>query len=84
MVSVVAFSQTVKENIDKAIKDKNVKENSAKADVLIQKKTITDSSTIKKTAEKSVIKTAGATIKHKKHKNKVSFKKPLNKNVPPK
>ena len=85
MVSISASSQTVKENIDKAIKDKNVKENSAKADVIIQKQTIADSSTIKKTPEKTVIKTPGVgTVKHKKRKHKVSFKKPSNKNVPAK
>jgi hypothetical protein len=77
MLSAGASSQTIKNNIDKAIKDKNVKENSAKADVYIQKKTITDSTITKASPEKTVIKTPdGNTVKHKKRKHKVKFKKP--------
>ena len=76
MISAGASSQTVKDNIDKAIKDKNVKENSAKADVYIQKKTISDSTT-KVSPAKTVVKTAeGNTVKHTKRKHKVKFKKP--------
>ena len=77
MISISASSQTIKDNIDKAIKDKNAKENSAKADVLIQKKVITDSTTTKVTPAKTVVRAAGVNkVKHKKHKNKVKFKKP--------
>lgn len=76
MISASASSQTIKENIDKAIKDKNVKENSAKADVYIQKRTITDSTVTKISPAKTVVKTsAGNTVKHKKHKRKAKFKK---------
>ena len=39
------FSQTIKENIDKAAKDKSNADRAAKADVLIHKKIITDDST---------------------------------------
>ena len=41
ITTVSALSQTIKENIDKAAKDKNTKDRAAKADVLIQPKTIT-------------------------------------------
>ena len=40
-----AFSQTVKEDIDRAAKDKSNADRAAKADVLIHKKIITDEST---------------------------------------
>ena len=74
MLSISASAQTVKDNIDKAIKDKNAKENSAKADVLIQKKTIADSTTTKITPAKVVSKTTAVNsvnkVKYKKHKYK--------------
>ncbi|MBA2562681.1 MAG: hypothetical protein H0V14_07145 [Chitinophagaceae bacterium] len=38
LLSVTSFSQTVKENIDKQMKDPKTAENAAKADVYIQKK----------------------------------------------
>ncbi len=38
MLSVTSFSQTVKENIDKQMKDPMTAENAAKADVYIQKR----------------------------------------------
>jgi 5'-3' exonuclease len=74
MISFSASSQTIKQNIDKAIKDKNAKENSAKADVIIQKRTITDSTVTKTKSDKKKIKTPVTTVKHKKHKHKVTFK----------
>ena len=76
MLSASASSQTIKENIDKAKNDKNVKENSAKADVIILKKTI-DTAQTKIVPVKTVTKTPGVSkVKHKKHKDKVKFKKP--------
>ena len=42
-VAASSFSQTVKEKIDKQIRDPKTTENSGKADVYIQKKTIYDS-----------------------------------------
>lgn len=39
IISAQGFSQTVKENIDKAAKDKSTADRAAKADVLVQKKT---------------------------------------------
>ena len=45
---MASFAQTINENIDKAAKNPSTKENAAKADVrLHDKKTITDSSSIK-------------------------------------
>ena len=38
LLSFASFSQTVKENIDKQMKDPKTAENAAKADVYIQKK----------------------------------------------
>ena len=38
LLSVTSFSQTVKENIDRQMKDPKTAENAAKADVYIQKK----------------------------------------------
>lgn len=74
MISINASSQSVKDNIDKAIKDKNAKENSAKADVLIHKKVIADSTTSKVAPANTVVKTAGVNkVKHKKHKHKAKF-----------
>ncbi len=46
MVSISASSQTVKENIDKLHKDKNTADRAAKADVLMHKKMIYDSTQI--------------------------------------
>ncbi|MDQ6757582.1 MAG: hypothetical protein M3004_11670 [Bacteroidota bacterium] len=43
LISCSSFAQTIKDNIDKAAKDKNTMDRAAKADVLIQKKIIADS-----------------------------------------
>ncbi len=50
------FSQTVKENIDKQIKDPKTAENAAKADVYVQKKIISDSVTIQRNDQSLVSK----------------------------
>ncbi|HUS01649.1 MAG TPA: hypothetical protein VMY77_07975 [Chitinophagaceae bacterium] len=78
MISISATSQTIRENIDKLAKDKETKDRAAKADVLIHKRTISDtSSATKVNPAKTVVKTQGAnTVKHKKRKHKVKFKKP--------
>ncbi len=72
MISLSASSQSIKENIDKAAKDKSNAERAAKADVLIQKKIIYDSATqIKITPTKVVTKTPAVTkAKYKKRKYK--------------
>lgn len=71
-ISFTASSQTIKENIDKAAKDKSNADRAAKADVLIHKKTIYDSTTqIKITPTKVVTKTPETDkVKSKKHKYK--------------
>ena len=74
MVSISASSQTIKENIDKAIKDKNAKENSAKADVIIQKKIISDSTQTKIMPVNTVAKTPATKVKYKKTKYKKKTK----------
>ena len=77
MISITASSQTIKENIDKLAKDKETKERAAKADVLIHKKTISDTIAPKMNSAKTVVKTPGSNVvKHKKRKHKVKFKKP--------
>ena len=43
MISSMASAQTIKQNIEKAHADKDAKTKSAKADVLIMPKTISDS-----------------------------------------
>ena len=48
LLSTSLFSQTVKEKIDKQIKDPKTAENSGKADVYVQKKMINDSVLIRK------------------------------------
>ena len=76
MISTSASSQTIRDNIEKAKNDKDAKELSAKADVIIHKKIITDSTT-KITPVKTVAKTPGVSkVKLNKHKHKVRFKKP--------
>lgn len=45
MISLSASSQTIKDNIDKLAKDKATQDRAAKADVLIHKKSISDSTT---------------------------------------
>jgi hypothetical protein len=78
IVTINASSQTVRDNIDKAIKDKNAKENSAKADVVIHKKTISDSTQIKITPVKVVSKTQPVNkVKYKKYKYKKKAKTSL-------
>ena len=75
LVSISASSQTIKDNIDKLAKDKETKERSAKADVLIQKKTISDSTQIKITPVKVVSKTQPVNkVKYKKYKYKKKAK----------
>jgi len=75
LVSISASSQTIKDNIDKLSKDKETKERSAKADVLIQKKTISDSTQIKITSVKVVSKTPAVNkVKYKPHKYKKKTK----------
>ena len=70
LMSVSAFSQTIKDNIDKAAKDKNTRDMADKADVLIHKKSIAD----------SAVKTSANTSKHvtatapKKQVKKVKYK----------
>lgn len=76
MISVSASSQTIKENIDKLAKDKETKERAAKADVIIHKKTIADTSAHKMNSAKTIVKTPASKVKHKKHKHKAKFKKP--------
>jgi hypothetical protein len=71
LVSLSASSQTIKQNIDKQAKDKNTMDRSAKADVLIQKKTIYDSSKTKSTSAKVISQTTAVKkIKYNKHKYK--------------
>lgn len=43
MISSIAFAQDVRKKIDAQAKDPKTKENAAKADVFVQKKTIMDS-----------------------------------------
>ena len=70
-----ASSQTIKDNIDKLAKDKNTKDRSAKADVLIQKKTISDSTEIKTSIVKVITKTPAVKQTYKKSKYKKKTKK---------
>lgn len=81
MISVNASSQTIKENLDKLAQDKSLRDKADKADVLMQKKIISDS-TQTKTAQtkttpvKVVSKTPGSNkVKHKKNKHKLKLKK---------
>jgi hypothetical protein len=80
--SLISFSisaQTIKENIDKAAKDKNTMDRSAKADVLIHKKIITDKTPTTITPIKVVSETPAKTpvskTKPKKSKYKSKRKK---------
>ena len=75
LVSISASSQTIKDNIDKLAKDKETKERSAKADVLIQKKTIFDTTQIKVTPVKVISKTPTVKQKYKRSKYKKKTKK---------
>ena len=75
LVSISASSQTIKDNIDKAAKDKSNADRAAKADVLIHKKTIHDSTQIKVTPVKVVSKTQPVNkVKYKKYKYKKKAK----------
>ncbi len=74
MVTISASSQTIKDNINKAHNDKDAKEKSAKADVLILKKTISDSTQIKTAPVKVVAKTPATKVKYKKLKYKKKTK----------
>ena len=65
MVTISTSSQTIKDNINKAHNDKDAKEKSAKADVLILKKTISDSTQIKTAPVKVVAKTPATKVKYK-------------------
>ncbi len=62
LLSFTSFSQTVKENIDKQMKDPKTAENAAKADVYIQKKN--DSISMQKTKQPVL---SGKKNKKKKH-----------------
>lgn len=78
MVSLSASSQTIQDKIDKVHKDKNTADRAAKADVLIHKKTILDTTQTKSTEKKVVTKTPAGTkakYKKKKHKNKCTSTK---------
>ena len=80
MISVNAHSQTIKENLDKLAKDRSIRDKADKADVLMQKKVISDSAQTKTaqtktTPAKVVSKTGGQKVKHKKHKHKLKLKK---------
>lgn len=74
MITISASSQTIKENVDKLAKDKNTQDRAAKADVLIHKKIISDSTQIKTTPVKAVSKTSAIKIKYSKHKYKKKSK----------
>jgi len=76
MVSYSVTSQTVKDNVDKLAKDKNTAERAAKADVLMHKKIIFDS-TQNSTTPSSVLSksTVAKKEKYKKHKHKMKTKK---------
>ncbi len=63
LLSVTSFSQTVKENIDKQMKDPKTAENAAKADVYIQKKNA--DSILRQQANQPVL--SGKKSKKKKH-----------------
>ena len=53
-IATASFSQTIKENIQKQAKDPKTAENAAKADVIIiNKKTVTDSTAVKQQAATS-------------------------------
>jgi hypothetical protein len=68
-LSMTSFSQTIKDNIDKAAKNPSTKENAAKADVhLHNKTTIIDSSFLKNFSQTSVL------DKKKKKKNCKKYK----------
>ena len=75
LVSISASSQTIKDNIDKAAKDRSNADRAAKADVLIHKKTIHDSTQIKVTPVKVVSKTPAAPILNKTKFKKHTYKK---------
>lgn len=71
MISINASSQTIKDNIDKQAKDKANEDRAAKADVLIHKKIIYDSTQIKITPVKVVSKTWPVSkVNYKKYKKK--------------
>jgi len=76
MISVNASSQTIKENLDKLAKDRSTRDKADKADVLMQKKSISDSVQTKTMPVKAVSKAHGVNrVKHKKHKHKLKLKK---------
>ncbi len=71
LISFSASSQTIKDNIDKAAKDKSNADRAAKADVLIHEKIIFDSAEVKITPVKVVTKTPAVNkVKSKKYKYK--------------
>ena len=76
MAGATASAQTIKDNIDKAHNSKDAKDKSAKADVIIQPKTISDSAASKTVPVKSVSKISGSKEKNNegkhKHKQKTS------------
>jgi hypothetical protein len=76
MSSISASSQTVKDKIEKLHKDKNTAERAAKADVLMHKKTIYDSTQINSPSSSKVVlkKPVSTKTKYKKHKYKKKSK----------
>jgi len=65
LITTSLFSQTVKQKIDKQIKDPKTAENSAKADVYIQKKMIRDSGLVKKNNQPLLSKREDIRRKHR-------------------
>ena len=80
LISFGASAQTIQENIDKAAKDKSNADRAAKADVLIQKKTISNSTTsttttsTDKPAKINTLPDQKYKIKKKKHHKKLKRK----------
>jgi hypothetical protein len=75
MISVSASSQTIKDNIDKTARDKNTADRAAKADVLIHKKTVYDSTNFKTSSSNATKKKPVLTkTKIRKHKCKTKVK----------
>lgn len=66
LLSTASFAQDVKKKIDAQAKDPKTKENAAKADVFVQKKTIMDSSVDYKTSNTKAVKTSAVTKSKKK------------------
>ena len=78
MISFSVSSQTVKENLDKLAKDRSTKDKADKADVLIQKKVISDPAQMKVSPPRVVSKTSAAT-NTKERKKKIKKKRKVSK-----